>query len=346
MSGKHLEVNRLILVVALCFNAVLLSISADSQSDGYDIRDNPFLPPISSISSPFHSDSVVPQMIENLDSQVLVLRATSSVRLIDDTRISAEELEESTVGSKLLFEVRRIRPYDFLDGLSMGPIWEFVPVVGPIGAMIVEACDNARYKRIKRRHSKGLEIPQDDAIYATYHEAHKNAIENGGAGYRFGRFLKFHLTWLLLLYILAPVLERLLRFIKSHAYKPYNKALPYLKRIGANDSKMPGVTLAAFILGYIDVMIRFASLAYNASSLALMVSLITLSLVVVANRRKNWARIVWTTWVGFGMVCAFGLWAIGELRWPMLAFGSIAMSTALLICLWHPKTCEWFGKSC
>lgn len=132
----------------------------------------------------------------------------------------------------------------------------------------------------------------------------------------------------------------------SRDLTPNNKALPYLKRIGANNSKMPSVTLAAFILGYIDVMIRFASLAYNASSLALMVSLITLSLVVVANRRKNWARIVWTTWVGFGMVCAFSLWAIGELRWPMLAFGSIAMSTALLICLWHPKTCEWFSKSC
>ena len=340
MSSKHLEVNRLILVVALCFNAVLLPISAYSQSGGYGIRDNTFLP---SVRNPFDSDLDVSQIIENMDPYVRVLRATSRVRLIDDTSISDKELKESTVGSKLLFELRRIGPYNFLDGFTMGPIWEYVPVVGPIGAMIVEACDNSRYKRIKRRLSLGIEIPRDDAIYATYHEAHKNAMENVGAGYRIGRFLKL---WWLLLYILAPVLGCLLMAIKNCGYKLYNKALPYLKRIGANDSKMPGVTLAAFILGYIDVMIRLASLAYNASILALMVSLITLSLVVVANRRKNWARIVWTTWVGFGMVCAFGLWAIGELRWPMLAFGSIAMSTALLICLWHPKTCEWFGKSC
>ena len=271
---------------------------------------------------------------------------TQRFTMADGSVQTRDELMQSRAGRQYLDAHDKTTPRDFVDGIVEGPIWEFVPVVGPIGAMIVEACDNSRYKRIKRRLSKGIEIPRDDAIYATYHEVQKNAMENADAGYRIGRFLKFGATWGLLLYILAPVLECLLMAIKNCGYKLYNKALPYLKRIGANNSKMPGVTLAAFILGYIDVMTRLVALAYNASSLALMVSLITLSLVVVANRRKNWARIVWTTWVGFGMACAFGLWAIGELRWPMLAFGSIAMSTALLICLWHPKTCEWFGKSC
>ena len=105
----------------------------------------------------------------------------------------------------------------------------------------------------------------------------------------------------------------------------------------------PGVTLVAFILGYIDVLTRFATWGIGGARHIPVIALLTLFFVVAANNKKNWARVCWTVWTGFGIICSFGL--CFEVDNSFVVFISIVLSSMLLICLWHPKTNEWFLSS-
>ena len=104
--------------------------------------------------------------------------------------------------------------------------------------------------------------------------------------------------------------------------------------------RMPGVTVAAFIMGYIDVLKRFSTWVYGGGRTIPIFLLITIVLVIAANNKQQWARVAWSAWIGFGVFCGVACLFVGE--WPLLALASIAISIALLVCLWHPKTTDWF----
>ena len=104
--------------------------------------------------------------------------------------------------------------------------------------------------------------------------------------------------------------------------------------------RMPGVTVAAFIMGYIDVLNRFSTWVYGGGRTIPIFLLITIVLVIAANNKQQWARVAWSAWIGFGVFCGVACLFVGE--WPLLALASIAISIALLVCLWHPKTTDWF----
>ena len=106
--------------------------------------------------------------------------------------------------------------------------------------------------------------------------------------------------------------------------------------------KMPGVTLAAFILGYVDVISRFISLASGSGGL--LIKLIFLLIVIMANTGKNWARIVWTVWTGVGiLVSLVFIHYVGDLP-LMLIFCGLVLPVVQIILLWHPATTAWFEK--
>ena len=104
--------------------------------------------------------------------------------------------------------------------------------------------------------------------------------------------------------------------------------------------RMPGVTVAAFIMGYIDVLNRFFTWVYGGGRTIPIFFLITIVLVIAANNKQQWARVAWSAWIGFGVFCGVACLLVGQ--WPLVALASIAISIALLVCLWHPKTNDWF----
>ncbi len=104
--------------------------------------------------------------------------------------------------------------------------------------------------------------------------------------------------------------------------------------------KMPGVTLVAFVLAYTEVVLRFVNWSYGGS---LLVPIASLFLVICANCRQNWARIVWTVLNCFGILVTVVFAFSGELHIG-LSFLSIVFSVTEIIFLWHPKTNEWFDK--
>ena len=106
--------------------------------------------------------------------------------------------------------------------------------------------------------------------------------------------------------------------------------------------KMPGVTLAAFILGYIDVLSRFAALASGNGGLLL--KLVFLFVVIAANNRQKWARIVWTIWSGFGILASLMFIHSAEEFAALLVFCGIVLPIVQVILLWHPLTNKWFGS--
>ena len=110
-------------------------------------------------------------------------------------------------------------------------------------------------------------------------------------------------------------------------------------------NKMPGVTLAAFILGYIDVLSRFMTWANSGGSLSLIIKLIFLLIVVMANVRQKWARIAWSVWTGFGMLVSL-IWVgnMGDMAWLLILCG-IVLPIIQMVLLWHPLTTYWFEHS-
>lgn len=270
---------------------------------------------------------------------------TQRFTMADGSVQTRDELMQSRAGRQYLDAHDKTTPRDFVDGIVEGPIWEIIPIIGPVGKMIVDNFEERRYRRIKRRIGKGIEVPKDDAIFVTSYEARKTAIEDASVWYCLGRIVKNGSTWLVLFLLLCPVFEFLYDvLLKDTLNKVRKKVVIIIRGKTMKRMRMPGVTLAAFMLGYIDILSRFARWAYGVDKTTLLVSLATLIIVIAANARRNWARLVWTVLIGFGIVCAFGLWAMNEYPYPALAFGSMVLSIALLVCLWHPKTNEWFGS--
>ncbi|MBQ4199095.1 MAG: hypothetical protein II649_04350 [Kiritimatiellae bacterium] len=104
--------------------------------------------------------------------------------------------------------------------------------------------------------------------------------------------------------------------------------------------KMPGVTLAAFILGYIDVISRFVAWANGSGGL--LIKLIFLFVVIMANAGQKWARIVWTVWIGVGILVSLFFIDNAESMILMLVFCGLVLPIVQMILLWHPATTAWF----
>ncbi len=105
-------------------------------------------------------------------------------------------------------------------------------------------------------------------------------------------------------------------------------------------NQMAGVTLAAFIIAYIDVISRFVNWTNGGGML---VPIISLVLVVSANFRQNWARVIWTFLKCAGVVVVVGYLFTGVIDLGP-AFFSIILFVIEMICLWHPKTSDWMSK--
>ena len=104
--------------------------------------------------------------------------------------------------------------------------------------------------------------------------------------------------------------------------------------------KTSGVTLAAFILGYIDVLSRFV--AWASGNGGLLIKLIFLFIVIMANTGQKWARIVWTVWTGVGILVSLVFIQNTENMVAMLVFCGIVLPVVQMILLWHPSTTTWF----
>lgn len=105
---------------------------------------------------------------------------------------------------------------------------------------------------------------------------------------------------------------------------------------------MPAVTLVAFILGYLDVASRFVSLASGGGWIGLKIAY--LGIVIAANSRLKWARVVWSLWMIVGMLVS--VWLAGKVGEGVLliVFCGIILPTVLMILLWHPTTTEWYER--
>ena len=105
-------------------------------------------------------------------------------------------------------------------------------------------------------------------------------------------------------------------------------------------NQMAGVTLAAFIIAYIDVISRFVNWANGGG---LLVPIISLVLVVCINFRQNWARVIWTF-----LKCAGAIVVIGYSFSGVIGLGPVLLTIVLfaieMICLWHPRTSDWMFK--
>ena len=108
-------------------------------------------------------------------------------------------------------------------------------------------------------------------------------------------------------------------------------------------NKMPGVTLAAFIFGYIDVLSRFA--AWASGNGGLVFKLIFLFVVIMANTGRKWARIAWTVWMGFGILASLVFaFKASEMALFFVLCG-IVLPVVQMVLLWHPATTNWFEQA-
>ena len=105
-------------------------------------------------------------------------------------------------------------------------------------------------------------------------------------------------------------------------------------------NKMPGVTLAAFILGYIDVLSRFVAWANGNGGLV--VKLIFLFIVIMANIGQKWARIAWSVWTGFGILVSVVFIHNASEMVLLLVLCGIVLPVVQMVLLWHPATTNWF----
>lgn len=106
--------------------------------------------------------------------------------------------------------------------------------------------------------------------------------------------------------------------------------------------KMPGTALAAFILGYIDVISRFVSWASGNGGL--LIKLIFLFIVIMANTGQKWARVVWTVWIGVGILVSLVFIHQVQEMIVMLVICGLILPVVQMILLWHPSTTAWFEK--
>lgn len=109
-------------------------------------------------------------------------------------------------------------------------------------------------------------------------------------------------------------------------------------------NKMPGITLVVFVMGYIDVVSRFVAWANVGGGLILKLSY--LGVVIAANCRQRWARVIWSLWLVFGvgvsLVCMRSTSDVNILM--LLVLCSVILPISLLIFLWHPSTTDWFQQ--
>ena len=105
-------------------------------------------------------------------------------------------------------------------------------------------------------------------------------------------------------------------------------------------NKMPGVTLAAFILGYVDVLSRLAAWANGNGGLIL--KLIFLFIVIMANTGQKWARVVWSVWTGFGILVSLVFIHNASDMVLLMVLCGIVLPVVQMVLLWHPSTTNWF----
>ncbi len=108
---------------------------------------------------------------------------------------------------------------------------------------------------------------------------------------------------------------------------------------------MPAMTLAAFILGYIDIVSRFASLTRGGGWIVLKIAY--LGIVIAANNRQKWARVVWSLWMAVGILASINIISRAVNNIPyflFLSFCGVILPTLLLVFLWHPTTTDWFDR--
>jgi hypothetical protein len=111
-----------------------------------------------------------------------------------------------------------------------------------------------------------------------------------------------------------------------------------------NMNRMPGITLAVFVMGYIDVVSRFVAWANAGGGLVL--KLCYLGVVIAANCRQKWARVVWSLWLVLGIgVSLVGVRNNSDVTMlTLLVLCGVILPISLLIFLWHPSTTDWFQR--
>lgn len=113
--------------------------------------------------------------------------------------------------------------------------------------------------------------------------------------------------------------------------------------------KMPGVTRAAFFLGYINIISLFVALANERDWVSerecLLIILFFLFIAMIANAGEKWARIIWTTCIGIGILLSSFFIHNAESMVLVRVICGIVLPIVQVILLWHPATTAWFKRS-